>query len=128
MAGLVPATHALLPLGNNEGGNSRPLANFNNLSKQGRPNGAAVSQIRTYANNVTISYLRHLISSNDGASSGDASGGDASPNAFGASPSAGDANPNDGGGASPNDGGGPSHDAGPSALPPAAGDRLHRPT
>jgi hypothetical protein len=61
-------------------------------------------QLRTFADNVTMWYLRHLISSNGGASSGGgASGGDASPNDGGASPSDGGADPS-GDGASPNDG------------------------
>jgi uncharacterized membrane protein YgcG len=68
---------------------------------------AAMRQIRPYANNVTMWYLRHLISSNGGASGGgasggDATGGDASPNDGGANPSDGGADPS-GGGASPND-------------------------
>ena len=59
------------------------------------------------------------ITNSDGANSGGASAGDASPNACGANPSAAGANPNDGG-ASPSDDG-PSRDGGrgPSALLPA---------
>src|SRR5437879_13254366 len=69
--------HNAVRPGSNEGGNSRPLANFNS-------NGGA---------------------SSGGASDGGASDDGASPNGDGASPNDGGASPSDDGGASPNDDG-----------------------
>ena|SRR5438045_299632 len=67
------------------------------------------------------------LTSNGGASDGDASGG-ASPNGGGASPNGDGANPS-GGGASPSAcDGSPNGGRVPSALLPVSGDRLHRPT
>src|SRR2546430_12025325 len=84
-----PRHHNAVRPGSNEGGNSRPLANFN--SNGGASSGGA---------------------SDDGASP---NGGDASPNDGGASPSDdGGASPNDDG-ASPSDGA-PSPDVAPALL------------
>ncbi len=80
--------------------------------------------------NVTMWYLRHLFSSNGGASSGGASDDGASPNGGGASPSDDGASPSDGG-AGPNDvgaspsGGAPSRDV--ARAPLRASDVLPRP-
>ena len=76
--------------------------------------GAAVSDLRRKCGNPVTA-----LTSNVGASSGGASGGDANPNDAGANPSGGDASPNDAG-ASPSDGDATDDaSAGPSALPRA---------